>query len=85
MINEPVPPPVVARVRAARSHLMDAQFRLDDFGYSCRLLDRLQDAATSLLAEWAGRTRPDIEPRAAMPPHVAEAAKEYRRVARRSY
>lgn len=83
MINEPVPGPVVAAVRVARRCLLDAQFRLDDHGYHCRLLDGLQDGAATLLAEWAGRVRPSIEP--SVPLYVTEAAQLYRQAARRSY
>ncbi|MER8567549.1 hypothetical protein NKH85_16325 [Mesorhizobium sp. M0924] len=83
MINEPVPGPVVAAVRTARVCLLDAQFRLDDSGYSCHLLDWLQDGTATLLAEWAGRQRPDMRP--ALPRHIVESAVEWRRVARRGY
>lgn len=83
MMNEPVPGPVVAAVRVARTCLIDAQFRLDDHGYHCRLLDGLQDGAATLLAEWAGRDRPNLAP--AVPLYFAEAAQQYRRAARRSY
>lgn len=88
MINEPidwrnlyVPPPVEIGVRKARLHLMQAQYALDDFGYTCTLLERLHDGAAQLLAEWAGRQRPTHRP----PAHVADAAREYRRANRRSY
>lgn len=83
MMNEPVPGVVVTAVRVARSYLMDAQFRLDDHGYQCRLLDRLQDGTATLLAEWAGRGRPSIEP--SLPLYFTEAAQQYRQAARRSY
>lgn len=56
----PVPLPVVGSVRMARTHLLAAQFKLDDHGYHCRLLDGLQDGAATLLAEWDGRSRPSI-------------------------
>ncbi|CAH2400507.1 hypothetical protein [Mesorhizobium ventifaucium] len=81
--NEPVPGTVVAAVRVARNCLMDAQFRLDDHGYHCRLLDGLQDGAATLLAEWAGRDRPSSAP--AVPDFIAEAAREYRRRQKRTY
>ncbi|MER9080608.1 hypothetical protein [Mesorhizobium sp. M0895] len=80
---EPVPGPVIAAVRVARSHLLDAVYRLDDAGFSCRLLDGLQDGASTLLAEWAGRDRPNLAP--AVPLYFTEAAQQYRRAARRSY
>lgn len=83
MINEPVPGDVVAAVRAARGQLMNAQFRLDDHGYHCRLLDGLQDGTATLLAEWAGRIRPNLAP--SVPDYFIEAAQQYRRAARRSY
>lgn len=83
MMNEPVPGDVVAAVRVARTCLLDAQFRLDDHGYHCRLLDGLQDGASTLLAEWAGRDRPT--PALTVPLYFAEAAQQYRRAARRSY
>lgn len=83
MTNEPVPGPVVAAVRVARNCLIDAQFRLDDHGYHCLLLDGLQDGAATLLAEWSGRERPISPP--AVPLHISEAAQEYRRAARRGY
>lgn len=83
MTNEPIPGPVVAAVRVARGCLLDAQFRLDDHGYHCRLLDGLQDGTATLLAEWAGRDRPSSAP--AVPDFIAEAAREYRRWQKRTY
>ncbi|RWK76244.1 hypothetical protein [Mesorhizobium sp.] len=83
MTSEPVPGAVVAAVRVARSCLLDAQFRLDDHGYHCRLLDGLQDGAATLLAEWAGRDRPISAPD--VPDFIAEAAREYRRWQKRTY
>ncbi|MFD2053772.1 hypothetical protein ACFSQT_11955 [Mesorhizobium calcicola] len=60
----------------ARTCLMDAQFRLDDHGVHCRLLNGLQDGTTTLLAEWAGRHRPNIAEQ--LPSYVIEAAIEWR-------
>lgn len=77
-----VPMPVVGSVRMARTHLLAAQFKLDDHGYHCRLLDGLNDGAATLLAEWAGRSRPSIAEE--LPPYVVAAAIEWRRT-RRSY
>jgi hypothetical protein len=75
-MNEPIPGPVIAAVRVARACLLDAQFRLDDRGYSCRLLDGLQDGAATLLAEWAGRERPNPAPD--VPAWIADAAASWR-------
>jgi hypothetical protein len=83
MTNEPVPGAVVAAVRVARTCLLDAQFRLDDHGYQCRLLDRLQDGAAMLLSEWGGRGRPNMVPD--VPLYFIEAAQQYRQAARRAY
>lgn len=76
MTSEPVPGAVVAAVRVARSCLLDAQFRLDNHGYHCRLLDGLQDGAATLLAEWSGRSRPSSAP--AVPAWIADAAAAWR-------
>ncbi|RWF41852.1 MAG: hypothetical protein EOS65_10945 [Mesorhizobium sp.] len=74
---------VVRSVRAARSHLINAQFTLDDAGFHCSRLDDLQDGAATLLADWAGRRRPGFgEP---VPAYIAAAAIEWRRSAKRSY
>ncbi|RUU87739.1 hypothetical protein EOB59_24575 [Mesorhizobium sp. M7A.F.Ca.MR.176.00.0.0] len=79
-----VPGAVVAAVRVARTSLMDAQFRLDDHGgFHCRLLDGLSDGAATLLAEWAGRSRPSIAEE--LPAYIVAAAIEWRRTQRRGY
>lgn len=74
---------VVKSVKVARTHLLAAQFRLDDAGFYCRRLDDLQDGAATLLADWSGRRRPGFgEP---VPAYIAAAAIEWRRAAKRTY
>ncbi|SIT53159.1 hypothetical protein BQ8794_100050 [Mesorhizobium prunaredense] len=75
-VEQAVPGDVVAAVRVARTSLVSAQFRLDDHGYHCRLLDGLNDGAATLLAEWAGRRRPSIAEE--LSPYVIKAAIEWR-------
>lgn len=73
-MNEFVPGGAIAAVRMARRCLMDAQFRLDDHGQECDLLDRLQGGAAALLSVWQGRTVPPP----AVSDHIAKAARQYR-------
>ncbi|MFD1987982.1 hypothetical protein ACFSOZ_36800 [Mesorhizobium newzealandense] len=73
--QQAVPAPVLSSVRMARGHLMNAVFRLDDEGYSCRLLNSLNDGTATLLAEWHGRRRPSIEE---VPDYFVQAAIEWR-------
>jgi hypothetical protein len=58
MTNEYVPGGALAAVRMARRCLMDAQFRLDDHGQECDLLNRLHGGAAVLLSVWQGRMVP---------------------------
>ncbi|MFD1983537.1 hypothetical protein ACFSOZ_12740 [Mesorhizobium newzealandense] len=74
--QQAVPAPVLSSVRMARGHLLNAAFRLDDEGYSCRLLNSLNDGTATLLAEWHGRRRPSIAEE--LPSYVVAAAIEWR-------
>lgn len=73
-MNEYVPGAALAAVRMARRCLMDAQFRLDNHGQECDLLDRLQGGASVLLSVWQGLTVPPPS----VPDHIAESARQYR-------
>ena len=73
-MNEYVPGAALAAVRMARRCLLDAQFRLDDHGQECDLLNRVQGGAAVLLSIWQGR----MVPPPTVPDHIAEAARQYR-------
>lgn len=75
------PGPVMASARMACRCLLDAQSRLKNQGYYCRLLDEACGAASTLLTDRVGTCQPGCD----VPKYIAEAAKEYRRAAGRSY
>jgi hypothetical protein len=58
----------------ARKCLTDAQFRLDDDGLECELLDRIQGATAALASVWQGRATP----KSSVPDYIAEAAVAWR-------
>jgi hypothetical protein len=77
---------IVVAVRCVRSagHLLrEATYRLDDGGYRCDELNDLAADTTALAASWAGRPVPSTPE--AFPAFVIEAAREWRRLKRRSY
>jgi hypothetical protein len=77
---------IVVAVRCVRSagHLLrEATYRLDDGGYRCDELNDLAADTTALAASWAGRPVPSIPE--TFPAFVIEAAREWRRLKRRTY
>lgn len=51
----PIPADIFARVAAARTLLVESQFRLDYRGMECAALADLAGDAAALLSEWQGR------------------------------
>ncbi len=80
--NEIAVTDAVTHVRWAGRHLREATFRLDEGGLHCEALDDLAADTSALVALWAGRLVPPIDP---VPPHITEAAREWRRAQRRTY
>lgn len=72
----------VAHVRHAGRHLLEATFRLDEGGFHCDALHDLTSDVSALVAVWAGRIVPTLD---ISPPHVSEAAKQWRRENRSGY
>ncbi|MCH4560314.1 hypothetical protein [Mesorhizobium jarvisii] len=73
----------VRHLTAARNHLQCAVLHFDDAGYEHDPTARSYSYVTGIVAEFRGRTyRPVVAPE---PTHIADAAREYRRMARRAY
>lgn len=71
----------VRHVASAGRHLLEASFRLDEGDLHCEALDELASDTSALVAVWAGR----IVPRLEVPAHIAESAREWRRMQGRRY
>lgn len=72
----------VMHVGRAGRHLLEATFRLDEGGLQCAALDDLASDTSALAAVWAGRLVPLPE---TVPAHIAESAREWRRMQGRTY
>lgn len=72
----------VSFVRLARAGLQQATYRLDEAGYECPALYELHADTAALIAFWAGRAVPALDP---VPDYIAAGATEYRRLCGRSY
>lgn len=71
-------------VKRARGALLGAAFRLGDDGFECEMLSELYAGTAELISHWSGRQKPKpqrVEDTAA----YLSAAREWRRLQRRSY
>ncbi|WP_301004670.1 hypothetical protein [Mesorhizobium sp.] len=73
----------VRHLTAARNHLQCAVLHFDDAGYEHDPTARLHSYVAGIVAEFNDRPWRPVPP--ATPTHIAEAAREYRRISRRSY
>ncbi|RUU96659.1 hypothetical protein EOA60_03120 [Mesorhizobium sp. M1A.F.Ca.IN.020.06.1.1] len=73
----------VRHLIAARNHLQCAVLRFDDAGYEHDPTARSYSYVAGIVAEFNDRPWRHWPP--AIPTHIAQGAKEYRRIARRSY
>lgn len=72
----------VRHVGRAGRYLLEASFRLDEGGLHCEALDDLASDTSALVAVWAGRLVPPFD---TAPAHIAESAREWRRMQGRTY
>ncbi|RWI92866.1 hypothetical protein [Mesorhizobium sp.] len=73
----------VRHLTAARNALQCAVLRFDDAGFEHDPTARSYSYVAGIVAEFNDRPRRPVPP--AIPTHIAEAAREYRRISRRSY
>ncbi|PBB77907.1 hypothetical protein CK218_27785 [Mesorhizobium sp. WSM3879] len=73
----------VRHLTVARCHLQCAVLRFDDAGFEHDPTARSYSYVAGIVAELNDRPWRPVPP--ATPTHIAEAAKEYRRISRRSY
>ncbi|TPN57593.1 hypothetical protein FJ976_02850 [Mesorhizobium sp. B1-1-9] len=80
----------IGHLASARNHLQAAVFKFDDAGYEHDPTSRAYSFVASIFAEFNGRQGLSPAPSSQMPTnvipdHVVQAAREYRRQARRTY